>query len=235
MYDKNYLGLKFLINIIMNNNLKIGVIFDLDGVLVDSETEYTRIWNLINDEFPSGVENFAQVIKGTNLDDILSRHYPDENTRQQVTRRLYEEEAKMVYRYCPGAKQLLDHLKNQDTPIALYTSSNHEKMKHLYRDIPEIKDYFDYIVLGDMVEHSKPDPEGYLKAAHGLGLADGNWIVVEDSLQGAIAGRLSGGKVVGVAGTLPPCTLEPQCDIVIESLFDFPSIDSLFSDKFSKS
>lgn len=206
---------------------RFGVLFDLDGVLVDSETEYTRIWNLINKEFPTGEENFALKIKGTNLDDILHRHYPNDEIRNKVRARLYEEEGKMVYRYCPGAKKLLTSLKEAGIPIALYTSSNHEKMKHLYRDIPEIKDYFDFIVLGDMVEKSKPDPEGYLKAAAGLKLSNGRWIVVEDSLQGAMAGKASGGKVVGVAGTLPPITLEPYSDVVITNLQDFPDPCSL--------
>lgn len=198
------------------------MLFDLDGVLVDSETEYTRIWNLINEEFPTGVDDFARKIKGTNLDDILTRHYPDEEIREKVRVRLYEEEGKMKYSYCPGAEAVLKRLKSSGIPIALYTSSNHKKMEHLYRDIPEIRKYFDYIVLGDMVNESKPSPEGYLKAAGGLGLESGSWVVVEDSLQGVKAGEASGGKVIGVAGTLPASILTPHSDMVIGSMTDFP-------------
>lgn len=206
---------------------RFGVLFDLDGVLVDSEREYTRIWNLINEEYPTGVPDFAVRIKGTNLDDILTRHYPDSETRRKVEERLYEEEGKMKYRYCPGAKELLDSLKSRNVPMALYTSSNQKKMEHLYLDIPEIASYFDYVVLGDMVACSKPDPEGYIKAAEGLGLCGGHWVVVEDSLQGVRAGEASGGKVVGVAGTLPPAILRPHCDYVITSLSDFPDISEI--------
>lgn len=201
---------------------RMGVLFDLDGVLVDSEREYTRIWNRINDEFPTGYDDFALRIKGTNLNDILGQYYPDPEVRANVVKRLYEEEGKMVYSYCPGARELLERLKSDGIPMALYTSSNHAKMEHLYRDLPEIKDYFDCIVLGDMVKESKPSPEGYLKAAAELGLEPGAWVVVEDSLQGVKAGKASGGKVVGVAGTLPPLTLEPYCDAVVETLENFP-------------
>ena len=201
-----------------NNTDRWGVLFDLDGVLVDSEREYTRIWDKINEEYPTGVEGFALKIKGTNLNDILTRYYPEQETRDNVRRRLYEEEGAMVYRYCPGARELLVNLKENGIPIALYTSSNHIKMAHLYKDIPEIKGFFDAIVLGDMVQESKPDPEGYLKAAELLGLSNGRWVVFEDSLQGVIAGRKSGGKVVGVAGTLPPLTLQPYSDIVVDTL-----------------
>lgn len=205
-----------------NVEKRIGILFDLDGVLVDSESEYTRIWNLINEEFPTGVENFALKIKGTNLDNILLTYYPDDNVREKVRARLYEEEGRMVYRYCPGAEKVLRMLKSRGIPIALYTSSNHAKMEHLYRDIPEIEEFFDYIVLGDMVTESKPSPEGYMKAAEGLGLRPENCVVVEDSLQGVIAGNRTGGKVIGVSGTLPESSLSPYCDTVISSMEHFP-------------
>ncbi len=201
---------------------KKGVLFDLDGVLVDSETEYTRIWNLIDKEFPTGVPDFAMKIKGCNLSDIISNHYPDPEIQKKVVERLFEEEGKMKYRFMPGAENVLKRLKESGTPVAIYTSSSFKKMEHLFRDIPEIKQYFDFLVVGDMVKESKPSPEGYLLAARELGLAPGNWIVVEDSLQGVKAGRASGGKVIGVAGTLPADTLRPFSDTVIESMTDFP-------------
>lgn len=195
-----------------------GVLFDLDGVLVDSEREYTLIWERINKEFPTDVPNFAERIKGTTLENILSLHYPDPEVRKNVERRLLEEESKMVYRYCPGAHELLEDLRRSNVPMALFTSSNEIKMDHLYNDIPGIKDYFDVIITGDMVKHSKPDPEGYLKAARELGLKNGKWVVVEDSLQGVKAGKASGGSVMGVAGTLPAEVLAPYCNEVVETL-----------------
>lgn len=210
----------------------IGVLFDLDGVLVDSEKEYTRIWNQIESEYPTGVEDFARKIKGTNLDDILTRYYPDPTLRNMVRQRLYELEGKMKYDYCPGAERVLTHLRKAGIPIALYTSSNHKKMEHLYRDLPDIRQYFDCIVLGDMVKESKPSPEGYIIAAEGLGLSAGHWAVVEDSLQGVKAGRASGGKVIGVAGTLPAEIIQPYSDLVIDSMEKFPvDISVLFEDK----
>ena len=206
----------------MNEDMKEsgewGVLFDLDGVLVDSEREYTRIWERIGRDFPTGYDDFAIRIKGTTLDNILSTYFPDPETRERVIARLYDEEARMVYAYCRGARELLEDLKANGIPVALFTSSNSYKMEHLYRDIPEIKDYFDEIVLGDRVSRSKPDPEGYLLAARRLGLPAGKWVVVEDSLQGVKAGKASGGRVLGVAGTLASDTLAPHCDFVVSSL-----------------
>ena len=195
-----------------------GVLFDLYGVLIDSEREYTRIWNRINQEFPSDVPNLAEKIKGTTLENILNTYYPDPETRRNVERRLLEEEAKMVYDYCPGAKALLDDLKSSHVPMALFTSSNDIKMAHLYRDLPGIRDYFDVIITGDMVSRSKPDPQGYLMAADALGLPHDRCVVVEDALQGVKAGHSAGGAVLGVAGTLSAEVLAPYSTAVTTTL-----------------
>ncbi len=204
--------------IVINNADGWGVLFDLDGVLVDSESEYTKIWNRIDEEYPTGVKDFARKIKGTTLDSILSTYFPDPEIRRNVEKRLYELEAEMVYDYCPGAKELLDALRTNHIPIALFTSSNDLKMAHLYKDIPGIRNYFDVVITGDMVSHSKPDPEGYLLAAKGLGIDPTKCIVVEDSLQGVKAGEAAGCKVVGVAGTLNAEVLSPHSNIVVNSI-----------------
>lgn len=192
--------------------------FDLDGVIIDSESEYTRIWGMIAEEFPTGVSDFTTKIKGTTLENILEKYYPDATVRRQVENRLYEEEKRMVYGYCPGAYEFLVRLREINMPTALYTSSNQYKMRHLYSDRPDIKGFFDVIVTGDDVTKSKPDPQGYLLAAKKLGINPELCAVVEDSLQGVKAGRAAGSVVVGVSGTLPAETLAPWSDIVISNL-----------------
>lgn len=193
-------------------------LFDLDGVIIDSESEYTRIWDTIGREYPTGVEDFARKIKGTTLENILSIYYPDNNVRERVRERLYEEEAKMKYRFLPGALEFLKYLKINDIPAALYTSSDQYKMGHLYRDIRDFKEYFKIIITGDDVSHSKPDPEGYILAARRLGVIPDQCAVVEDSLQGVKAGRAADAFVIGVAGTLGASTLSPYCNIVVDNL-----------------
>ncbi len=195
-----------------------GFLFDLDGVIIDSEREYTRIWEKIGLEFPTGIENFAYKIKGTTLEDILAKYYPDVEVRDRVRERLYEEEAAMKYQYCAGAEALLKRLKSEGVPTALYTSSDSYKMSHLYRDIPEIRDYFNVIITGDNVTRSKPDPQGYLMAAEAIGVPIEDCAVVEDSLQGVKAGRASGAFVIGVANTLPEDVLLPYSDIIVDNL-----------------
>lgn len=204
----------------------IGFLFDLDGVLIDSESEYSKIWNKINQEYPSGTENLEQVIKGCTLDKILSDHYPEETVRRAVFNRLHELESMMNYEYLPGANEFLTELKNRDLPVALVTSSDETKMNHLKDQIPGIFDFFNFIVTADLVTESKPSPQGYHLAAGKINCDPKNCVVFEDSLQGVMAGHNSGSYVVGVYGTLPAETLSPYADEIIGSLSEI-NLDKL--------
>lgn len=202
----------------MNGDINVGFLFDLDGVLIDSEREYSRIWARVNEEYPSGTKSLEQVIKGCTLDKILDDHYPDLEIREKVVKRLYELEAKMKYEYLPGARELLNGIKEAGLPMVLVTSSNDVKMAHLDEEIPELRSMFDFIVTADLISHSKPHPEGYLLGASKIGRDISRCVVFEDSLQGVKAGRNSGAYVVGVAGTLPRDVIAPYSDIVVDSL-----------------
>lgn len=195
-----------------------GFLFDLDGVLIDSESEYTKIWETVNNEYPTGISSLASCIKGCTLDKILDDHYPDPSIRKKVVERLYELEKKMKYNYLPGAYELLCNLKERKIPIALVTSSNDVKMAHLVEELPEITSFFTHIVTADQISNSKPDPEGYLLGAKKIGRNILNCVVFEDSLQGVKAGRNSGAFVIGVAGTLSRETISPFADYVVNSL-----------------
>ena len=207
----------------MNN---IGFLFDLDGVIIDSESEYSRIWSQINHEFPSGIDNLELVIKGTTLDNILNEHYPSEPVRSQVESRLHELENKMEYKYLPGAFRFLKDLKESNLKIALVTSSDDMKMEHLKEEIPDLTTLFDFIVTARHVTRSKPDPQGYLLAASKLGVKAENCAVFEDSLQGVTAGNNAGAYVIGIRGTVSEESLKPFCDSIVTRL-DEIAIDKL--------
>ncbi len=177
----------------------IGFLFDLDGVLIDSEKEYSRMWAQVNREYPSGTDSLEVVIKGCTLDKILADHYPDCDMQEKVVSRLYELEKKMKYDYMPGAQRLLLALKDMNVPMALVTSSNEVKMAHLKEELPELRDMFDFVVR--------------------------NCVVFEDSLQGVKAGQNSGAYVIGVAGTLPRDVLAPYADRVVDSMEEIDVVD----------
>lgn len=195
----------------------IGFLFDLDGVLIDSENEYTRIWEKIENEFPTGIENFPKVIKGCTLSKILSDNYPTEDLRQSVACRLHELEAEMHYDYLPYAKNFLEELAERHLPCVLVTSSDNKKMAHLWQQLPELENFFEYIVTGDQVVTSKPSPEGYLLGASKINRNPKNCVVFEDSLQGVMAGNNAGAFVVGIKGTIPEEKIAPHSHILINN------------------
>lgn len=183
-------------------------LFDLDGVLIDSESLYTRFWAETERDFPTGIPHFAQVIKGTNLKSIME-YFPPE-VRSEILRRIYEFDSHLTYEPFPGAEEFLQDLKLRGVKTALVTSSNTEKMEQFHKVLPQFRAYFDVIIDGSMVSRGKPDPEGYLLAAEAIGERPEQCIVVEDSLQGVHAGRNAGAEVWGLYTTLPREVIERE-------------------------
>lgn len=197
--------------------MKIAALFDLDGVLIDSESIYTVFWNRMNELFPTGIDNFSYVIKGTTLPQILDRYFPDPKVQAELRVYLKKQEAEMVYRIFPGVERFLKALKEKGIPTAIVTSSNDAKMKVLFDSLPGFRDYFDVVVTDTDVTRSKPDPQGYMLAAERLGVPSEHCVVFEDSRAGLEAGRRAGGKVVAVATTLTHEDIAGCGDIVIDS------------------
>lgn len=196
----------------------IGVLFDLDGVLIDSEREYTRIWGEINRLFPSGYPDLPQRIKGMTLDKILETFYSNGEDTNEIRSVLHSLENRMKYEWLPGAKEFVEWLISENIPRVLVTSSDDKKMAHLRQELPELEKMMTAIVTADKITHSKPDPEGYLLGASMINAKPRNCAVFEDSRQGVKAGEASGAYVIGVAGTLPAEVIAPHCSQVVGSM-----------------
>lgn len=199
-------------------------LFDLDGVIVDTESIYTDFWDDIDRRYPTGVDNFARVIKGNTLARILETYF-DEDLRDEILVLLKEQEESMRYRLFDGVSDFLDRLIENDIPKAIVTSSNDRKMSKLFRQIPELRPKFEAIITDAMVERSKPDPQGYLIAAEKLGVDPSDCVVFEDSFAGLEAGRRAGAYVVALATTNPRESLYEKADEVIDSFIGYGSFD----------
>ena len=197
-----------------NTTRKRGVLFDLDGVLLDSEGNYTIFWAQMDKEFPTGIENFASYIKGLHLTRILGFFESDE-VRQQVQDRLLDFERDTKYEFFPGALDFVRRLRDAGIPMAIVTSSDHKKMQALYEQYPEFPTLFEHIITGDMVAKAKPDPECFLTGAKLLGVDIKDCIVFEDSRNGLIAARESGAMVIGMPTTLAPDVVSQLCDMMV--------------------
>lgn len=196
-----------------------GVLFDLDGVLLDSEGKYSIFWAQMEKEYPTGVENFASFIKGFHLNRILG-YFDNDDVRQQVLERLLEFERDMRYEFFPGALAFVKQLRDAEIPMAIVTSSDRKKMQSLYRQHPEFPTLFDHIITGDMVVKAKPDPYCFLLGAQLIGVDIKDCVVVEDSRNGLLAGRASGARVIGIATTLAVDDVRPLCDLTINTIAD---------------
>ena len=178
------------------------LLFDLDGVLIDSERQYTRIWADVDRiVYHTGVKDFPLAIKGMTLANIL-------------------EERKLRFGYMPGARELLAELKRREIPAVLVTSSDLAKMNRLQEVLPDIFQWFSHIVYGEMVEHGKPAPDPYLLGAGLAGVPASDCAVIEDSLSGLESGRAAGAYLIGMTDTLGRKAIEGHADIVLDSLED---------------
>ena len=193
------------------------VLFDLDGVLVDTESIYTRFWDDVDKIYPTGVENFALAIKGTTLSDILERYFPDAAVQSEINVLLKRQEKEMTYLCFEGIIPMLEELRRHGMLTAIVTSSNRRKMRALFEAIPELEELADTIVTDEDVTESKPSPQGYQLAARRLGVTAGEFAVVEDSLAGLQAGRAAGGLVVGISTTNAEERIRPLSDAVLPS------------------
>ena len=200
-----------------NTTHKRGVLFDLDGVLLDSEGQYSIFWEQMDREYPTGVDNFASYIKGFHLTRILSYFATDE-VREQVLNDLLAFERNMRFEFFPGALDFVKRLRAAGIPMAVVTSSDRKKMQALYEQHPEFPTLFDQIITGDMVTKAKPDPECFLMGARQLGMDIKDCIVIEDSRNGLLAGRDSGAMVIGIPTTLSVETVSQLSDLTVDAV-----------------
>ena len=194
-------------------------LFDLDGVVFDTEPQYTIFWGSVCRQYHPEHPGLEQEIKGSTLTQIYERWFSGslEAAREDVTRRLNDYEQQMHYDYIEGFEKLVRDLHNHGVKTAVVTSSNMPKMESVYRYQPAFKSLFDAILTSEDFERSKPDPDCYLKAAERLGVKKDECIVFEDSFNGLRSGRAAGMKVVGLATTNSAESISGLSDIQIDN------------------
>ena len=200
----------------------MAALFDFDGVVVDTEPQYTLFWDERGKKYHPEISNFGHHIKGQTLTQIYSQYFREpEGLQNEITRQLLDYELTMHFEYIDGVVDFMKELREKGVKLAIVTSSNDAKMANAYREHPELKTMVDCIVTADRVTHSKPHPECFLLGAEMLGVEKDNCIVFEDSFHGIEAGNRAGMKVIGLATTNSAEAIAAKCALVIPDFTDF--------------
>lgn len=200
----------------------IGVIFDMDGVIVHSNPAHKEAIQIFCKKHNQDVsETFLQerLYGRTNkewIPELFGEITPDRlrelaDEKEQMFRDMFIPEDHIV----EGIHSFLDALKEQNIPMAVATSAPRENADYILSRL-SIESYFDAILDSSHVSTGKPDPEVYLKAAKALDQSPENTIVFEDSMAGVQAGLGAGASVVGVMTTHTADELD-GCHLTIEN------------------
>lgn len=206
----------------MNYEKPIAALFDFDGVIMDTEPQYTLFWDAIGQVYYPEIPNFGHHIKGQSLKELYKNYFGEvEGLQDHITQKLLEFEGQMHFEYIAGAAEFIRELRERGVRLAIVTSSNDAKMANAYREHPEILSMVDAIITADRVTHSKPHPECFLLGAETLNVPVENCIVFEDSFHGIEAGNRAGMKVIGLATTNPAEAIAEKVNLTIPDFVDF--------------
>ncbi len=193
--------------------MKKGAIFDMDGLLFDTEKYYQESWQALAGEF--GVvhnPDFLKAVSGTSKEsmyEVIRTFYPTVDVQEFVRRclEMVEKRAQVSIDEKPGLHEILEFFREHGVRMAIGSSSTRAVIENNLR-MAGITDFFDAIVSGQEITRGKPDPEIFLLAAQGLGLPAQDCYVFEDAINGIRAGAAA-----GCAAVMIPDLAEPTEEI----------------------
>jgi len=205
--------------------LRQAVLFDCDGVLVDSEAPLARIAAMALRDFgiPAEPSDFAPFV-GMGEDAYIggvAAQYGAVFTAE-LKQHVYDKYVELCDAFVlpmPGVRELLAALRSAGWRLAMATSADQVKAMANLRILGMEEHGFDAIVTGDDVLLKKPHPDRYLEAARRCGVASQDAWVIEDAESGVRAGKAAGMRVIGLTSTLSaPRLLAAGADAVVDRL-----------------
>jgi HAD superfamily hydrolase (TIGR01509 family) len=185
-----------------------GILFDMDGVLVDSEEYICRAAIMMFKEHGINVkpEDFLPFVgTGENIyiGGVAKKYNVpiDIDKEKARTYAIYEKISKDNLKSLPGVHDFIKKCRNLKLKLAVATSADKIKMMINLKAIGLGTDTFDALINGQDVYHKKPHPEIYLKASKKLGLKPSECLVIEDAITGIAAGKAAGSKCLALTTT----------------------------------
>ncbi len=209
-----------------------GVLFDLDGVIIDTLHYHYLAWKHMFEKLGGKVSRHTVLLhEGRNSREILpilmresGISIPEEKQAAFIEdKRAYYRSIVHVQQY-PGAFETIDELKNRGYRVALVTACALKNMQHSLDDGQQA--HFDFIITGDEVPRAKPFPDPYLTAARQIGIPPADCLVVENAPLGIEAAKNAGMYCVAIETTLGKEHLS-LADCILESIRDLLALPIL--------
>jgi mannitol-1-/sugar-/sorbitol-6-phosphatase len=182
----------------------LGLLFDMDGVLVDSTPAVARVWGLWATQHGFDTDSIIKRAHGRPSLATLQELLPDAGPRVHAEENDWMERAEIAdiadVIALPGTRELLSSLPSNK--FAIVTSATRELADVRLR-AAGLSDFVRHLITADDIQRGKPDPEPYQKGAASLGFNPADCIVVEDATAGARSGKAAGARVIGLRTTTP--------------------------------
>lgn len=186
-------------------------IFDMDGLMFDTERVFVSAWDYVGEKMGLGKAGYMCIrTLGMNTP-ACEQAWRDEFGDEVDLDALWRYSREFVADYYrknavsvkPGLYELLTYLKNKGYKLAVASSTKrHQVERHL--NSANVRQYFDAVICGDMVEKSKPEPDIYLKAAAALGVQPEDCCALEDSRNGLLSAHAAGMQAIMVPDLWQP-------------------------------
>lgn len=204
------------------------IIFDMDGVIFDSERVVFEGWKALSEKYGfANIEIPYKMCIGVNASkareimlDFYGKDFPYDQYCMEQSKNYHEKYDGGNLPLKSGVKELLEYLKKNDFFIAIASSTRSAVVEQQIIDAG-LRDYFDRIIGGDMVEKSKPEPDIFLKAIEGLEVQKEKVIVIEDSFNGIRAAYEAGMMPIMVPDMVEPDNeMKDKASIILDNLLE---------------
>lgn len=203
------------------------IIFDMDGLLFDTENVFNQAWKILSDS--KGLTLDLRMLdqlrgtSGTQMLRIIHAYWPQAD-ETELMKEVFIVAENMLKENVPiktGALQLLQFLKDRSIPMAIATSSPRYLVENNLK-VSKLNDFFDAVICREDIKNGKPDPEIFLKAARALKQDPNECIVLEDAVHGVKAGLNANCKTIMI-----PDLVQPDEEILLSDVLILKDLNQL--------